>query len=157
MTTRTMYDSVNPLDIPLHAEMVAGYVNGEFKWPAHSWSRWDRKREVHIDVNGSYPQDSDVLDIEKGDAGPNQARAWIEERVKHGRACLYFSRDNMGAVATAITGLPAVDVWVADWTGVAHTVPVAPNMHLVAVQFKNTPSFDLSVVYDTVWPWGEKR
>lgn len=154
--TRTMYDSTDPNTIPRTAELVAGYVNGDFKWEPHAWSHWPRQREVHIDVNATYPQDSDVLDIERGDAGPNQARAWIEERVKYGRACLYFSRDNMDAVEAAITGLPGVDVWVADWTGVAHTVKVAPNMHLVAVQYENTPHYDLSVVYDAVWPWGEK-
>lgn len=157
MTTRTMYDSVDPDALPRTAELVAGYVTGIYKWPPHAWSHWARVKEVHIDVNATYPQDSDVLDIERGDAGPNQARAWIEERVKYGRACLYFSRSSMDAVEAAVTGLPGVDVWVADWTGEPHAVRVAPNMHLVAVQYANTPHFDLSVVYDPVWPWGEKR
>lgn len=157
MTTRTMYDSVDPNALPRTAEMVAGYVTGIYKWPPHAWAHWPRKNEVHIDVNATYPQDSDVLDIERGDAGPGQARAWIEERVKYGRACLYFSRSLMGAVEEAVRGLPGVDVWVADWTEHPHTVPVAPNMHLVAVQYANTPHFDLSVVFDPVWPWGEKR
>ena len=157
MTTRTMYDGVNPDALPRTAELVAGYVTGLFKWPAHSWAHWARVKEVHIDVNGTLPSDADVLDIEKGDAGPNQARGWIEQRVPHGRACLYFSRSRMDEIEAAIKGLPGVDVWVADWTGEPHTVRVAPNMHLVAVQYANTPNFDLSVVYDPVWPWGEKR
>lgn len=153
---KTMYDSVNPELIPLDAQMVAGYVTGEFAWPKNVWGRWTRQREVHIDVDGTYPEDSDVLDIERGAAGPNQARAWVIERVKHGRAALYFSRSNMAAVAEAVKGLPSVDVWVADWTNEPHTVTVPAGLHLVAVQYKNTPGYDLSAVYDANWPWGEK-
>lgn len=157
MTNRTMYDSVDPNALPRTAELVAGYVTGRFRWAPNAWGHWPREREVHIDVNGSYPEDSDVLDIERFDAEPSQARAWIEARVPHGRACLYFSRSRMDEIEAAITGLPGVDVWVADWTSTPHTVPVAPNMHLVAVQYENTPHYDLSVVFDPVWPWGEKR
>lgn len=150
---KTMYDSVNALAIPSTAEMVAGYVTGEFAWEAGIWGRWPRVREVHIDVNGTYPQDADVLDIERGAASPSQARAWIKERVKYGRAALYFSRSGIPEIEAVIKGLPPVDVWIADWTDAAHVVPVPASMHLVAVQYANTPSFDLSAVYDSTWPW----
>lgn len=156
--TKTMYDSINPDAIPRTAEMVAGYVNGSVsKWPPQAWGHWPRVKEVHIDVVGDYAFDADVLDIERGAANLSHARAWIEERVKHGRACLYFSRSLMADVAREVAGFPAVDVWVADWTGEPHAVEVPAGLHLVAVQYKNTPNFDLSVVFDPHWPWGEKR
>lgn len=150
---KTMYDSTNPLAIPLSAEMVAGYP-GQFGWTPSIWGRWPRVREVHIDNHGGDPDGCDVLDIERGAADASQAKAWIEFRIKRGvRAALYFSRSNMEAVADELGSLRGVDVWVADWTGAAHTVTVASNMHLVAVQYKNTPSYDLSAVYDSHWPW----
>lgn len=152
--TKTMYDSINPLNIPTDAQMVAGYVNGHVsQWPKDEWGRWPREREVHIDVIGNYAFDADVLDVESGAAGLAQIKPWILQRVKYGRAAIYFSRSNLGKVAAEVIGLHGVDVWIADWTGEPHRVSVPGNMNLVAVQYKNEPDFDLSVVYDAHWPW----
>jgi hypothetical protein len=150
-----MYDSVAWSRIPLAAGMVAGYSSGRFAWPAAAWSRWPHATKIKIDVNGTAPHLSDVLDIERYDATPGQAPDWIRARVPFGRACLYFSLDNMAAVAAAVEGFRGVDVIVADWTNEPHTVHVSPDMHLVGVQYKPTTGYDLSVIYDPTWPLGE--
>jgi hypothetical protein len=143
--TRTMYDSINATSIPLDAEMVAGYGNGEFTWTAAAWARFPHARHVRIDVTGTDPAGCGVLDVERGDATPAAAGPWILARLGHGRAVIYCNLSTLPAVQSAARGLD-YSLWLADWTGHAHQVGGA-----IAVQYRNTPGYDLSVVYDDSW------
>lgn len=155
--TRTMYDGVSWNLIPASAQVVAGYGNGHYKWPNAAWARWPGRIHIVIDTNGSDPVHCHVLDVERYDATPAQCPAWIKARIPHGRACIYTSRSSLDAVSKACKGFKGIDVWVADWDGMPHEVEVPANMHLVAVQYQSTASYDLSAVYDAQWPLGEVK
>lgn len=158
---RTMYDSIEPLQIPTLSVkpgiMVAGYVNGGYAWSPSVWGRWPRNIEVHIDVNGTNPQDADVLDVETGDATPAMVPGWIHRRMNtyHGkRACIYTNISNLEKVAQACQGMHGVDLWLADPDGKETNNAIIPSVfHLVAKQYLWLKTVDLSVVYDANWPW----
>jgi len=77
--TRIMRDSNRPTAIPVHGtELVAGYVNGRFKWHSDGFARFRGIPHVHIDIFGSDPEEAGVLDVEPGCAalrGPVMGQA----------------------------------------------------------------------------------
>ncbi len=144
--TRTMFDSVNPAAIPHGAQMVAGYLNGNYAWSAAAWKQFAHITTIRIDVIGNAPLDAGVLDVENGDATPHQAPAWVKKRSAAGfRATIYCNKSTWPAVQAACKGL-TVSYWIADWTHVPHELPGA-----VAVQWTNGAAFDTSAVYDNTW------
>jgi hypothetical protein len=146
---RTMYDSVTPAAIPAGADLVAGYGNGAYKWSPADWARFPHAAHVRIDVLGSDPEGCGVLDVEPGDATPQTAPAWVRKRQAHGfRAVIYTALANVAAVQAACHGISHIGYWVADWTGSPHHVDI-PG--LIAVQYRNTPGYDVSAVYDATW------
>ncbi|HEV2452154.1 MAG TPA: hypothetical protein VGS62_09520, partial [Streptosporangiaceae bacterium] len=145
-TPATMYDSVTWEAIPANAEVVAGYVDGDFAWPPAAWERWPGADKVLITVSGSLT--GNVADVEAGDMTPAQAAEWI--RAKHSAGMrgvtIYCSRSDLGAVRTACKG-QAYYIWVADWTNSPHEIAGT-----VATQYQNVgTSYDLSMVYSQEW------
>ena len=147
-----MYDSTNPFDIPIGAPMVAGYVDGLYKWSDAGWQRFPEAIWVRIAVFAS-TNDGQVLDVENGDATPAQAPGWAKMRLAAGQIpTLYFSLSLFGDVNKAMTdaGVKTWGVWVADWTG-------SPFLHsgTYATQYDHPPHsgghYDLSIVAD-YWP-----
>ena len=122
-----MYDSVDAGTVPASAPAVAGYVGGN--WPSFQplVTRCPAARHLSIAVNAG--EDADCLDIENGDATPDQAPAWVARQLRRGawRPCLYSSRSEMQAVWGALqrAGITRglVRLWVADWTYVPHIPP----------------------------------
>jgi hypothetical protein len=87
----TMYDSVNVVELPTAAQAVAGYVNG--KWPTY-WTlvtRFPAARKLSIAVSAD--RDADCLDVEQGDATPDQAPGWVKRQIARGvvRPVVYTS------------------------------------------------------------------
>jgi hypothetical protein len=157
--TRIMYDNTVAHGIPAEADMVAGYIDGEFAWTASEWDVFPRAAHVTIATSAS-TNAGDVLDVEKYDATPPQAGPWIARRKQAGlyRPTIYCDRVNIPAVRAG-TGDYVLgedyDIWVADWTGAPHTVIAPGPGELVAcsaVQYLNTSGYDLSVVFDDQWP-----
>jgi hypothetical protein len=90
-----MYDSVTVGEIPTDAGAVALYIDGNFD----NWPKWTRKTNrlsiaVHAQDNAA------ALDIERGDATPAQAPAWVRRQLARGqwRPVVYAARDNIPAV-----------------------------------------------------------
>lgn len=142
----TMYDSVTWDAIPANAEVVAGYIDGNFAWPHQAWNRWPDAEKVLITVSGSLT--GNVADVENGDMTPAQAAEWI--RAKHNAgmrgATIYCSVSNLGAVRDACKG-QGYYIWVADWTNSPHEIAAT-----VATQYQNVgTSYDLSMVYSQEW------
>ena len=73
---RTMYDSIHASAIPANAKMVAGYVDGLFKWSTADWARFPHAVKVRIACFG-HTDSGQVLDVEAGNATPAQAPAWV--------------------------------------------------------------------------------
>lgn len=163
---RTMGDAVTLANIPLSVDIAAVYRNGLFAAdPAQLNQRFPATRYVHvwIDVNGSCPESAQVLDIEAGDAGPNQAPGWVKARravVHTSLPTLYCDRAELLAVqaACAAEGLKSgrdYDLWISTLDGSEdfQGKPLAHIPGVVAVQVEGGPSaaWDRSVVYDDRW------
>ena len=118
----TMYDSTTVSEIPANPEAVAGYVGGH--WPTYPElvARFPRAKRLSIAVNAS--EDASCLDIEAGDATPQEALAWLQRQHNRGVKCpcLYASLDSMPAVKAAISTVPRsrYRLWVADYTFFEH-------------------------------------
>jgi hypothetical protein len=123
----TIYDSVTPSSIPAGAQ-AAVYSDGTYaatptQVAGHPNTLW-------IDTNGSNPK-ANVLDVEPGDATPQQAATWVQQKLSaspNDTAIVYTYRAEWGATQQAISALPQqmqshVKWWIADPTGVPHIVP----------------------------------
>ena len=148
-----MYDSTSAQDIPVQAEMVAGYIDGVYRWDPFDWRRFPTAVRVYIATSAQSNQGF-VLDVEQGDASPPQCPAWIRMRQAAGlvKPTIYCARTAVTAVQESCSGL-TYSLWVADWTGLPHPVDGA-----AAVQYADSSMtghhYDLSAVYDPFWPAG---
>jgi hypothetical protein len=151
-----MYDGINALAAGIarqfpNAALVAGYLNGSYAWSQGQWNLFPDANHVTISVTAG-ANEGDVLDVESGDATPDQAAGWIAMRKAAGlyRPTIYCSRSVIPAVRVG-TGSYILDkdydIWVADYTGVAHQVTGC-----AATQYESTANYDVSIVYDTAWP-----
>lgn len=146
--TRTMYDSVTPEHIPSTAEIVAGYVDGNFK-------NMDRVRQlfphaIYVEITVFATDDiGDVLDVEKGDATPQDAPGWvIKRRAKGETPSVYCNYSTWPSVRDAFKAANVVEpyYWIADYTSKAALIAGS-----VATQYEDAGPFDLSIVAD-YWP-----
>lgn len=120
----TMYDSIELATIPRSAVAVAGYVGGF--WPTfHKLEElWPHSHRLSIAVQPSF--DAHCLDVEKGDADPSEAPAWVRRQHARGvqRPVLYASVSSMPVLlaAMAAAGVPrkSFRLWTAHYTGVRH-------------------------------------
>ena len=144
-----MYDSTNPYDIPLSAEIVAGYIDGAYAWPAAGWDRFAGKPQVYIATSAA-TDDGTCLDVETGDATPAESVGWVERRRAKGyRPSVYMNAYTWSAVRRAFSAAGVVEpwYWVAQWDG----SPILPEA-ATAKQYANPTltgaHYDLSVVAD---------
>lgn len=160
---RLMYDGIDTLAAGIHrqfpaAPLVAGYLNGRYAWSQQDWDLFPAATHVEITIKAS-ANAGDVLDVEQGDATPDQCEAWIAMRKAAGlyRPTIYCSRSVIPAVRAG-TGNYVLgkdyDIWVADYTGSAHqvTAPGSPSATCAATQYESTASYDVSAVHDAGWP-----
>lgn len=145
---RTMYDSTNWAAIPADAAMVAGYVDGRYKWPDDGWERFPSAVKVRIAVFAA-TDDGHVLDVERGNAAPEEAPGWVKMRRAAGvDPSVYCNLSTWPAVrrAFAAAGVSEPHYWVAEW-GRHMVIPDGA----VALQYRAAGLYDLSVVADH-WP-----
>lgn len=120
----TMYDSIDVRAIPADAAAVAGYVGGH--WPTFPQLLKTHPHAHHLSIAVTAAEDADVLDIERGDATPDQAGAWAKRQHDRGvsRPCLYASVSSMPAVLANLTAhgilREHVRLWTAHYTGRPH-------------------------------------
>lgn len=141
-----MYDAVTAANIPESAQVVAGYMDGDYAWSREDWDRFPHATKVLITVTGSLT--GNVADVENGDMSPSEAVRWIEAKQRKGMpgCTVYCSRSNLDAVWAACRG-HAYYVWVAEWTGRPHEI-----RYTIATQYKNVDNlYDLSMVYSQEW------
>ncbi|HEX4829504.1 MAG TPA: hypothetical protein VH478_00235 [Trebonia sp.] len=158
-----MYDGINSLAAGIArqfpgAPKIAGYVNGIYAWSQAQWNLFPNADHVSVTVTAS-ANAADVLDVEVGDATPDQAAGWIAMRKAAGlyRPTIYCSRSVIPAVRAGTGGYVLgqdYDIWVADYTGSAHEViaPGTPAVACAATQYASTANYDVSLVYDAAWP-----
>lgn len=146
---RTMLDAVLPDNIPLTAQVVAGYVDGpRSQWPWSGWMRFAGHVRVAIAVTASC-DNGHVLDVERYDATPEQAPGWVLRRREAGcDPSVYIGKARWARcqAAFAAQGVAEPHWWIADWTGAAHLPEGA-----TACQWTPGPLYDTSCVLD-FWP-----
>lgn len=151
-----MYDSTTPAAIPTSAAIVAGYVDGLYRWSAADWARLAASSHVTITVFGN--QAARVADCETGDLTPAQVARWAQVQLDQGRRpTIYANRSTWPEVCSALAAIgefPAsVDWWAADPTGVPHLVPGSVATQYAWNELGQTGgvNVDLSVT-DGTWP-----
>ena len=174
--TRIMRDSTTATDIPVPGtDLVAGYINGQFKWAQESFDRFPRIPHVLIDIHGDEPH-AGVLDVEPGCAAISAAPAWVRARKElfpdAYLPIVYSFRDNLTPIFDALraVGLHVgrdFRLWIATLDG---TRKVPDMTGVTAVQYKRARKqnkdgtwaeppgpqvteghFDESLVYDDYW------
>jgi murein L,D-transpeptidase YcbB/YkuD len=152
----TMYDSETPSAIPADAEIVAGYVDGQ--WPDFDElvTRFPNAKHVSITVSGR--AGAMVGDCEKGDMTPATLATWAEREIAADRRpTLYYSKDSAPAVVAALqeagVALTAVDYWVADWKvpAEAHLVPGSVATQWASPGTGSGGNYDVSETVEA-WP-----
>ena len=153
-----MYDGINSLapgiarEFP-NATRVAGYDNGRYAWTQADWNLFPHADHIHISVTAD-ANTGDVLDVETGDATPDQTHGWISMRKSAGlfRPTIYCSLDTVQAVRNGTLEYllgKDYDIWVAMYDGSTQNVYAG----ISAKQYAALTDYDLSVVYDTNWPY----
>jgi len=128
-----MLDSTTPLQsIPDKETRVALYYNGhlgDLHGVVPAGKAW--LRVYWIDVLGTNPRECSILDIEKGDTGPETVLSWVPARLDEheGELCrLYCNLSTWPAVRGYVGKLSLphrnqVRYWIADPTMKKHVVP----------------------------------
>lgn len=148
--TRTMYDGVDASRLPVSAQLVAGYVDGLYKWSDADWARFPKSVKARIAVFSS-TDDGHVLDVEPGNATPAQSVDWVLMRRRAGvDPTVYMNTSTWPTVRGAFRSRNVAEphYWVAQYDGVA-TIPAGA----IGKQYYNNNAlgYDLSVVAD-YWP-----
>jgi hypothetical protein len=156
-----LYDSDQPASIP-DGVWAAGYVDGYAAGPRYwgapgAWDRFPGAKRIAVFASTN---DGDVLDVESGDATPDQVPGWVSRRRNAGVLVpwVYCNRSNRRAVELQLNSAgilsDQVALWIATLDG-TQTVPVGPYI-IAAVQYANSASsgghYDISIVNDQFGP-----
>jgi hypothetical protein len=151
---RTMYDSLVASSIPRDAEMVAGYIDGAPGFPFWSdddWALFPNAVKVRI-ATQPHTDDGHVLDVEAGNASPEQAPAWVTMRREAGmHPSVYCSEAFWEECIHAFTdqGVGQPEWWIAGYPGSVGEGKIYEGA--VAHQYVDVGPYDLSAVAD-YWP-----
>lgn len=122
--TIVMYDTITLETVPPNPEAVAGYVDG--KWPTYSELVKRYPKAQHLSIAVFPRNDAQCLDVEPGDATPEQAPAWVRRQHKRGikRPVVYTSISAMPHLLSILAraGIPRtqVRVWTAHYSFKPH-------------------------------------
>lgn len=150
-----MYDSTTPSDLPEHAELVAGYLDGAYVTVPALSRRRPRPTIATITVLGT--PGAHVADRERGDLSAASAARWAAGEIAAGRRpTIYVAMSGWAEVRAEVKkAVPVgkrgrVNYWIARW-GADKTIPAGA----VAVQYadptRSGHHYDVSVVAD-YWP-----
>jgi hypothetical protein len=156
-----MYDSTTAGDCPADGDLYAGYVDGEWADYAAMVEAFPGKVHVRIAVNAFGPV-ADVLDVESGDATPQQCAGW-RGRMRAASKPLstyYCNRSNADAVAANLQAAGVSTDEAALWLATGGDPYDGPwevrGYRIVAVQDRTSEQtgghYDASTVYDDHWP-----
>lgn len=151
--TRIMFDGIAQdapgiARIPTAIRLVAGYDDGDYAWSAADWALFPNSVHVHIAVHASTDSGS-VLDVETGDATPEEAVNWVLMRRAAGAdPSVYCNSSSWAAVRSAFAthDVRPPHYWIAQYDG----NPAIPA-GAMAKQYANHPGYDVSSVAD-YWP-----
>lgn len=142
---RSLYDALDPANIPADAQCIAFYV--DVLSPAAAAARWPGRALLSIARTES--EDAACLDVESGDATPVQAPAWVARQRARGVVFpwVYCSQSPWATVQVAfrVQGVAEPLWWIAA---------PAPDLTLlpgtVATQRQYLGTYDVSALADQV-------
>lgn len=150
--TRSMFDGITPVSVPAGAAAVAGYVGGN--WPSYSALVAKYPGALHVSIAVNSGEDARVLDVEQGDATPDQAPGWAARQRAKGNPypVIYCNTSTWPEVraAFAAQGVPEPLYWVAAYVTDPAQVPAIPA-GAIALQYYDFGGYDASVIAD-YWP-----
>lgn len=127
--TITMYDACTAGNIPFATEAAACYVNGGCSNEAAVRAR---RPKYLLTISTNAGGDADCLDVESGDATPDQAAGWVARQFARGvyRPCVYGTESSWdGSMLHDLSGFgDRIRRWVAAWDNSA-TVPAGYDAH----------------------------
>lgn len=150
---RVMLDGISEPDVAaavtrLRAAIVSGYVGG--RWPDYNALVAGLPGLRHVSIAVNDQETAVVLDVEKGDASPQQAPGWVRRMRAAGiqYPVVYMNDSTWQTVKDefAAQGVAPPLYWVALYDGIA-VVPAGA----VAKQHTNTAGYDVSAALD-YWP-----
>ena len=124
-----MYDTITLETMPAAPEAVAGYVGGH--WPTYEPLVWKFPHAKHLSIAVNAGEDATCLDVERGDADPVQAPAWVKRQQARGvvRPVVYCSVSTaatlLGGLASEGVGREAIRLWTAHYTDKPHLCTAA--------------------------------
>lgn len=162
----TMYDTTTPEAIPADAIAVAAYLNGAWPTLAAVKARfWGKSKIITITVSAN--EDADCLDVETGDATPDQAPGWVHrqrQQKPHKRPWIYANLSTMAMVIIHLqeAGIRRdhVFLWTAHPTNKRHFCNhrtcgdyLPPGISADGTQYKweTTPNLDTSVCHSSMF------
>ena len=150
--TRMMYDGVTAAEVPAGAAIYAGYVDGE--WQSYDPLVAEYPSALHVSVCVTSADDARVLDVESGDATPDEAPVWASAQRKAGNQhpVIYMNESTWPTVRAAFADqdVAAPLYWVAAYVDDPSDVPAIPA-GAIALQYYDYGGYDASVVAD-YWP-----
>ena len=120
----TMYDAVTLGNIPHNAEAVAAYNDGDFSDYDQALKLFPHAKVASITVTAA--RDGHILDVENGDATPQQAPVWVRRQHVRGlkMPIVYIELSRLGELFTAMAraGIHRSEylVWCAHYTDIPH-------------------------------------
>jgi hypothetical protein len=150
--TRMMFDGVEAGSVPAGAALYAGYVDGE--WQSYDPLAAAYPGALHVSICVTSSDSARVLDVENGDASPDEAPGWAARQRAAGTAypTVYMNESTWASVQAAFAdqGVAPPLYWVAAYVDDSSQVPAVPS-GAVALQYYDFGGYDASVVAD-YWP-----
>jgi Aspartyl protease len=116
-----MFDAIDLGQVPVGPAAVGAYVDGNWPTAEDAASRFPHAHLLTIAVSADH--DAEALDVETGDAKPDDAPGWVgRQHPRVQKPCLYASVDLMQSKvipALQAAGIPraAVRLWTAHYAG----------------------------------------
>lgn len=150
MSGRTMYDGIasDAAVIPTGAQIVAGYVDGNYAWSTKDWARFPHA--IHVTIAAHPGTNAGTV----GDGPPDNGTwaQWVQWTVRRRAAgtdpTMYTNGSSWAAGKAAFAAAHVAEPhwWIADYDG-DPTIPAGA----IAKQYQSTDRWDLSSVADH-WP-----
>lgn len=163
MQLRRFLDAVNWAAIPLDTSMVGGYVRpSPYAWPPEAWAAFHNAVQIRITPSATVARlGVQVLDVERGDASPDQVPGWCEaSRSATQEPTVYTGWGQWADVIRACLAarIPMPQFWVALWNGtqdlptiVVDGITYTATAHQYADPTTSGGQFDASVAAP-YWP-----
>lgn len=163
-----MYDGINSDAAIIHQNFpdspVAYYGNGAYAWSASQVHMFSRHIAIsvtaHVAEESAYPR---VLDVERGDATPEDVRGYLEKHRALGftNGTVYCDASTVGQVLRAVGNLDVPRWWIAWYWGrpgvpsvqqvqtavALYSKVQLPVSKIWACQFVSKQNWDISQVY----------